>query len=159
MPMSSASFPAEGITEGRDASPARQARVLVVFESRPSGVAALREAAELSEGDLDLTVVTLAPQSLPARCCARGPSVEVVNCVVREEAERDLLEARAILGSAAARATFKRLVGSHDPPLQAWADEAAFDVIVLPSRRLSVGGHPLARRLRRATSAEIRVVA
>ena len=149
---------AEGVADRRGASAHRLARVLVLFESRPAGVAALREAAERNEADTDLTVVTLAPQSLPARCCARGPSVEVVNCVVREEAERDLREAREILGNAAARVTFKRLVGSHDPPLHAWAADEAFDVIVLPSRRLTVGGHPLARKLRRATSAEIRLV-
>jgi hypothetical protein len=151
-------LPAEVVADRGGTNGRRLARVLVLFESRPAGVEALREAAARNRADTDLTVVALAPQSLPARCCARGPSVEVINCVVREEADRELREAREILGNDAARVTFKRLVGSHDPPLDAWAADEAFDVIVLPSRRLALGGHPLARRLRRSTSAEIRVV-
>jgi hypothetical protein len=135
----------------------RPARVLVLFESTPAGVAALLEAARLRDADAHLTVVTLAPQSVQPRCCARGPSVEVVNCVVREEAATDLHEAREILGNAADVA-FETLVGTRDPPLHAWAAEQTFDVIVLPVRRLSLGGHPLARRLRRATVAEIRLI-
>ena len=138
------------------ASTQRPARVLVLFEPTSSGVTALRDAAALVEGDL--TVVTLAPQSLPPRCCARGPGVEVVNCVVREEAASELHEAQKILGDQAPRVTFKTLIGTHDPPPHLWAAEQAFDVIVLPSRRFALGGHPLARRLRRATAAEIRVV-
>ena len=139
----------------RGAKTRSYARVLVLFEPRPTGVAALRAAATL--GDADLTVVTLAPQSLPPRCCARGPGVEVVNCVVREEAASELLEAQQILGSASTGVTFKTLVGTRDPPVEVWAADQAFDLIVLPSRRLSFGGHPLARKLRRATSAEIRL--
>jgi hypothetical protein len=135
------------------------AHVLVLFEPTTSGAAALREAAELCDPGTEVTVVTLAPQSVAPRCCARGPSVEVVNCVVREEAESDLHKAREILRDAADRATFKRLVGTRDPPIAAWAAAQSFDLIVLPSRRLSIGGHPLARKLRRTTAAEVRVVA
>jgi hypothetical protein len=136
----------------------RPARVLVLFEPTSSGAAALRTAAQLSGEDSHLTVVTLAPQSVQPRCCARGPSVEVVNCVVREEAEGELLQAREILGGAAGRVTFKSLVGTRDPPIGVWAAGQAFDVILLPRRRLAFAGHPLARRLRRATSAELRLV-
>jgi len=119
----------------------RPARVLVLVESSRSGVAALREAAGLGDAGSELTVVSLAPQAVPAPCCRRGPGVEVVNCVVREEAEQELREAREILGDAAA-----------------WAAAQSFDLIVLPARRLSFGGHPFARRLRRATTAELRLV-
>ena len=132
------------------------ARILVVFESTPNGVAALREAAELSGADSHLTVVTLAPQGLPSGCC--GSSVEAVNCAVRETAQRELRTAHEILGDTADRATFKSLVGIHDPPLAAWAAAQHFDLIFLPSRRLAFGGHPFARRLRRATTAELLLV-
>ena len=150
------SIPAAVMGDRSAASARRPARVLVLFEPTPSGVAALRDAAALADGDL--TVVTLAPQSLPPRCCARGPGVEVVNCVIREEAASELHEAQEILGDQATHVTFKTLVGTHDPPPEVWAAEHAFDLIVLPSRRLAFGGHPLARRLRRATAAEIRIV-
>ena len=155
--MSVPSSPPSSVTDDPPAANARRpSRVLVLFEPTASGVAALREAAALA--DRELTVVTLAPQSLPPRCCARGPGVEVINCVVREEAASELLEAREILGGDAVHATFTTLVGTHDPPPERWAAERSFDLIVLPSRRLAFGGHPLARRLRRATAAEIRVV-
>jgi hypothetical protein len=136
----------------------RPARVLVLVESSRSGVAALREAAGLGDAGSELTVVSLAPQAVPAPCCRRGPGVEVVNCVVREEAEQELCEAREILGDAAERATFRTLVGKRDPTLTSWAAEQSFDLIVLPARRLSLRGHPYARRLRRTTSAELRLV-
>jgi len=144
---------------GRAPASARApARVLVLFESSASGAAALREAAALGGADTTLTVVTLAPQSVQPRCCTRGPGVEVVNCVVRDEAELELTQARTILGDSAATATFRSLVGGQDPPLHAWAAERAFDVIVVPRRRRSVAGHPSARRLRRATAGELRLV-
>jgi hypothetical protein len=130
-------------------------RVLVLFESTRSGVAALGEAAALLGADVDLSVVTLAPQSVQPRCCARGPSVEVVNCVVRDEAEDGLVRAREIVGE---QATFRSLVGGQDPPLAKWAAASSFDLILLPARRFSTAGHPLARRLRRATGAEVRLV-
>jgi hypothetical protein len=153
-----APYPDRGIDDRRGASSRPLTRVLVLFESTRSGVAALREAAELCNADAHLSVVTLAPQGVQSRCCARGPSVEVVNCVVRDEAEVDLREARQILGELAEGATFKSLVGTQDPPLSKWAAANAFDLIVLPSRRFSIGGHPLARKLRRTTTAEVRLI-
>lgn len=158
MPMSVHASPRSAIPdERRGASEPRPARVLVVFESTAAGVAALREAAGLRGAGTRLTVVTLAPQSVQPRCCARGPSVEVVNCVVRDEAAIDLQEAREILGNSAG-VDYETLVGTRDPPLHAWAAARTFDLIVLPARRLSLRGHPLARRLRRATTAEVRLV-
>jgi len=131
-------------------------RVLVLFESTPRGRAALRAALELLDGSGRLTVLSLAPQSSPSRCC--GPSAEPVNCAVRDASECDLREARDLLGSAAERATFKPLVGLRDPPFAEWVSQQDFDLVVLPAHRLALGGHPCARRLRRATEAEIRIV-
>jgi hypothetical protein len=148
-----------GAIERRDRQQAPgPARVLAVFEPGPRGVAALRQAAELGGPDTQLTVVALAPQSEQPRCCARGPSVEVVNCVVRGEVERDLRAARELLAEHGSRVTCRSLVGGQDPPLADWAAAEAFDVIVLPARRLSLAGHPWARRLARATSAELRII-
>jgi hypothetical protein len=155
---SHAAAPAAPTLGFHDPPARRPPRVLVLFEPTPSGAAALRAAAQSSDEGGQLTVVTLAPQSVQPRCCARGPSVEVVNCVVREEAESELLQAREILGDAAGRATFKSLVGTQDPPLGVWAAGQGFELIILPSRRRAFGGHPLARRLRRATSAELRLI-
>ncbi|MGD0981205.1 MAG: universal stress protein [Solirubrobacteraceae bacterium] len=147
-----------GIIARTGASARPPTHVMVLFESTPSGVAALQEAAELADEDADLSVVTLAPQGVDSRCCSRGPSAEVVNCVVRDAAEEALGEARRILGDTGKRTTFKSLVGNREPPLTKWAAANAFDLIVLPARRLSIGGHPLARKLRRATTAEVRLI-
>jgi hypothetical protein len=141
--------------EGRQAP--QPARVLVLYEPGPRGIAALHQAAELGGPDTQLTVVALAPQSEQPRCCARGPSVEVVNCVVRDEVERDLRAARELLAQHGPRVRCRSLVGGQDPPLADWAAGEGFDVIVLPARRLSVAGHPWARRLARATKAELRI--
>jgi hypothetical protein len=130
----------------------------VIFEPGARGIAALHNAAQLAGAQTQLTVVALAPQSEQPRCCARGPGVEIVNCVVRDEAESDLRTARGLLGEPAGRVTFKSLVGGQDPPLGEWAAAHAFDLIVLPARRFSPRGHPWARRLARATSAELRIV-
>lgn len=153
-----ATLAATAIDQRNEAGADSPSRVLVLFESTSSGVAALREAVALCDEDTRLTVVTLAPQSLPSRCCARGPSVEVLNCVVRDEAESELSQAREMLGDGAEGVTFRSLVGTRDPPLDAWAAGQGFDVIVLPARRLAFGGHPFARRLRRATRAELRLI-
>ena len=131
-------------------------RVAVLFEPTANGAAALREGTDLAGADGSVTVVALAPQSLPSRCC--GPSVEVLNCAVRDAAQHDLVQARSILGAAADRATFRCLVRHVDPPLPVWLAGEGFDVVVLPARRMSRRGHPLARRLQRATDAEIRIV-
>ncbi len=100
--------------------------------------------------------MTLAPQQDCQRCC--GPSAEPCNAAVREDAERDRRAARELAGAAADRAAFKVLVGGCDPPLTAWIAEQMFDLVLLPSHRFTLGGHPLARKLRRATRADIRVV-
>ncbi|MHB8533052.1 MAG: hypothetical protein ACYDC2_10065 [Solirubrobacteraceae bacterium] len=135
---------------------ARGRRVLVLYERSQSATAALREAAELTSASGELAVVTLAPQADPTRCC--GPGAGSYNCAVREEAQLDLREAREILGPAAERAAFKVLIERRDPPLAAYVAEQHFDIVLLPARRLTLGGHRAARKLRTSSAAEIRVV-
>jgi hypothetical protein len=143
------------IDSGRGAGP--PVRVLVVFEPCRTGEAALREAADLTEARGVLSVVTLAPQARPLRCCGGG-GAGPYNRAIRDVAETELREARDILGSAADRAMFTVLAGCPDPPLDAWVAEHAFDLVLLPSHRLTLGGSRLARRLRRRTTAEVRLV-
>lgn len=131
--------------------------MLVVFEPGRSGAAALREAAELASAGSELSVVTLAPQAPPLRCC-RGAGEGPYNWAVREEAAEELREARRLLGSLSERAVFRVLVGCPEPPLAAWVAEHAFHLVLLPSHRFTRGGNRLARRLRRASAAEIRLV-
>jgi hypothetical protein len=143
------------IDSGRDGGPAP--RVLVVYEPVRSGRAALREAAELTEAGGWLSVVTLAPQARPLRCC-KGGGAGPYNHAVRDAAETELREARDILGMAAGRAMFTVLRGCPDPPVAAWVAEHAVGVVLLPSHRLTFGGGRLAAGLRRATAAEVRLV-
>lgn len=141
-----------------DAQPQGAARrVLAVFEPGHSGEATLREAAELAEAGCELSVVTLAPQARPSRCCGKG-GTGPYNIAVREEAEIELRQARGILGDTARRASFRVLVGCPGPPLAAWAQEHAFDLVLLPSHPLTRGGNRNARAMRRSISAEVRLV-
>jgi Universal stress protein family len=142
---------------GTAASVGPPRRVAVVFEPARTGAAALREAAERAEAGSELSVVTLAPQARPLRCCGGG-GAGPYNCAVRSEAEDELLTARDMLGRAAARATFTVLAGCPDPPLAAWVTEHEFDLVLLPRHRFTLGGHRLARGLRKATAAEVRLV-
>ena len=142
-----------------DVRPAGATRhVLAVFEPGHNGEATLREAAELAEAGSELSVVTLAPQARPSRCCGKG-GTGPYNIAVREEAEIELRQARDVLGATARRASFTMLVGCPAPPFATWAAEQAFDLILLPARRFTRGGNPAARGLRQATSAEVRVIA
>ena len=145
------------IDGGGDVAPKRPARVLVVFESGRRGAAALRVGAELAEVGRELSVVTLAPQAKPLRCCGGG-GAGPYNCAVRAQADAELHEARGLLGSEFSRATFAVLVGHPDPPLVAWVTEHEFDIVLLPSRRLTLGGGRFARCVRRATAAEVRLI-
>jgi nucleotide-binding universal stress UspA family protein len=132
-------------------------RVLAVFEAGHAGEATLREAAELAEAGSELWVVTLAPQARPSLCCGKG-GTGPYNIAVREEAELELRQAKGILGPAARDASFTVLVGDPAPPIAAWAEEDAFDLILLPSHPFTRGGNRYARAMRRATSAEVRLV-
>ena len=137
--------------------PGTTRRVLAVFEPGDSGEATLREAAELAEAGCELSVVTLAPQARPSRCCGKG-GTGPYNIAVRDEAEIELRQARDVLGAAASRASFTVLVGCPSPPLAAWAREHAFDVVLLPAHPFTRGGNRHAKAVRRAVSAEVRLV-
>jgi hypothetical protein len=137
--------------------PSGTRRVIVLYERCRSGAATLREAAELAGPDGEVAVVTLAPQARRTGCVRCG-GVGPYNRAIREEAHLELGEAREILGSAADRATFKVLIERRDPPLTTWVSEQGFDVVLLPGRRLTLGGNPIARKLRRTSGPEIRVV-
>jgi hypothetical protein len=132
-------------------------RVAVVFEHGDTGTAALREAAELANAGRELSVVTLAPQARPARW-GRAGGEGPYNVAIREEAELELQEARDILGSVASRATFKVLAGYPQPPLASWVAQHGFGLVLLPHHRLTLGGNPFARSLRKQTSGEVRLV-
>lgn len=137
----------------------------MLFEPGRNGAKAVRQAAELmTRAQTDVTVVTLAPQECK-RCC--GPSSEPFNCAVRKEAVLELREAWKILGPMAERATFKVLVGQREPlcskrrlsaPLALWVAKHAFDLVFLPRHRLTPGGHSVARKVRRSTATEVRIV-
>jgi hypothetical protein len=132
-------------------------RVAVVFERSNAGTAALREAAELANAGRQVSVVTLAPQARPARW-GRAGGEGPYNIAVRQEAELELREAHDILGSVASRATFDMLAGYPRPPLASWVALHRFGLVLLPYHRLTRGGNPFARSLRKETSAEVRLV-
>jgi hypothetical protein len=145
------------IEAGRDVAAKRPARVLVVFESGRRGAAALQVGAELAAAGRELSVVTLAPQAKPLRCCGGG-GAGPYNCAVRAEADADLHEARDRLGPEFSRASFAVLVGHPDPPLVAWVTEHEFDIVLVPSSRFTLGGGRFARRVRDATAVEVRLI-
>lgn len=149
-------IPAEGATNGGSGS-GGAGRVAVVFERGNAGAAALREAAELASAGRELSVVTLAPQARPPRW-GRAGGEGPYNVAVKQEAQLELREARDILGSVASRATFDVLTGCPQPPLASWVVRHGFGLVLLPRQRLTVGGNPFARRLRKETSAEVRLV-
>jgi hypothetical protein len=130
--------------------------VLAVYERSRNGEHTLREAAEMATGGARLTVVTLAPQAPRQRCCGSGSGA--YNCAIRDEAAVELREARRLLGAVAERARFVVLVERRDPPLHVWVAEAGFQVVLVPAQRFSRGGGVLARALRRAGTAEVRLI-
>jgi hypothetical protein len=133
------------------------ALLAAVFERSDAGTAALREAAELANAGCELTVVTLAPQARPPRW-GRAGGEGPYNIAVKQEAELELEQAREILGSVADRATFTVLAGCPQPPLASWVSQHGFGLVLLPHRRFTAGGNPFAKRLRKETSAEVRLV-
>jgi hypothetical protein len=137
------------------ATPAK--RALVVFEPGRAGRAALLAAAALAEAGAELSVVTLAPQATPSRCCGGG-GAGPYNCGVRGAAHVELEEARALMGSASKGSAFTVLIGHPTPPLSEWVTEHGVEIVVLPGRRLTPRGGYLAKALRRDTTAEVRLV-
>ena len=145
------SEPVEALT-GR--GPAR--RVLVVYSAGPSCAAALREGAELVASGAKLTVVSLVPLSKSARCC-KGNGAGPYNCAIQDVAREELDDARRILGSLAERTNFTTLSGMPRPPLSDWIREQGFDTVIVPKDRFSLGGGRVARELRAAQVAGLRL--
>jgi hypothetical protein len=132
-------------------------RILLVYATGERGERTLARAAEMvRESGAELTVVSLAPQDTSAARCVVG--TPAYNEAVRDEAAGELEHAQGCLGPLSPQARFKLLVGGRDRPLAAWAAQEAFDVILLPGRQgfLGRGTRQLARRLRRATRADVR---
>ena len=131
-------------------------RVLVVYSEGPSCAAALREGAELAASGAQLTVVSLVPLSKSAKCC-KGNGAGPYNCAIQEVAQEELAEARRILGSLAERTHFTTLSGMPRPPLSEWIHEQGFDTVIVPKDRFSFGGGRVARELRAADVAGLRL--
>jgi hypothetical protein len=135
-------------------------RVLVLYEKGASGSRTLDQARELIQAhDGQLTVVTVAPRDTRVR--GTGVSARDYNDAVRDSAQRELDEARELLGPLAGRVVFEVVAEGGNSSLAAWAADGAFDIILLPARRrlFSRGGHPLATPVRESTGADVRVVA
>jgi hypothetical protein len=140
-------------TQDRHSTPS----VLVVFANGRAGAAALREGAERAAAGARLSVVTLAPQAKPLKCC-KGGGAGPYNCGVRDAAAEDLLIARNLLGPLAADTAFTTLIGTPEPPLASGCAARSFDEIVLWGSRFARGGGRMARELRRVTDAYVRVI-
>ncbi|HEX3974661.1 MAG TPA: universal stress protein [Solirubrobacteraceae bacterium] len=135
-------------------------RVLLVLEPGRGGAAALELARELVERDgASLTVVSVAPQGMSGARC--GNSALDYNLSVQDSVARDLDHARRSLGELGARASYELLLDRASPSLDDFAAAGRFDLVLLPARRrpMRAPGHPAADRLRRATGAEIQVIA
>jgi hypothetical protein len=135
-------------------------RVLVVFEPGRSGAAALELARELvARQGAALTVVSVAPQGMSGARC--GNSALDYNLAIQDSVGADLDHARACLGEFGARASYELLLDGVWPSLDEFAAAGRFGLVLLPARRrpMRAPGHPGAERLRRATGAEIQVIA
>ena len=134
-------------------------RVLVLYERGASGPRAIDHARELMQAQGgQLTVVTVVTKDTRVR--GTGVSARDYNDAVRDSAQRDLDQARRLLGLLAERSVFEVVVEGGKTSLAGWAVDGAFDVILLPARRwlFSRRGHPVAATLRRSTAADVRVV-
>jgi nucleotide-binding universal stress UspA family protein len=135
-------------------------RVLVVFEPARSGGAALEVARELVERHgATLTVVSVAPQGMSGARC--GNSALDYNLAIQDAVVTDLDHARARLEELGVHASYELLVDGVAPSLDEFAAAGRFDLVLLPARRrpMRAPGHPAADRLRRATGAEVQVIA
>jgi hypothetical protein len=133
-------------------------RVLVVFEAVRSGAATLELARDLVEREhAILTVVSVAPQGMTGARC--GNSARDYNLAVQDSVAGDLGHARAWLEEFGVRASYTLLLDGVPPSLDEFATAGCFDFVLLPARHWPMRGHPAAARLRRATGAQIQVVA
>jgi hypothetical protein len=136
-----------------------RAHVLVLYEPGRNGAATLAVAAEFVTRfpDTHLAVVALGPQDTERRGCVVYS--DALNAAVREQASRELIAARQMLGALAQRATFESLSGQRDAVARRLAAGSAWGLVLLPARGLhyrlpfGAGG-----RLRRAAGCEVRIV-
>jgi hypothetical protein len=134
-------------------------RVLVVFERARSGAAALELGRELVQRQgATLTVVSVAPQGMSGARCGNSPLD--FNLSIQDVVIEDLDYARASLEEFDAHASYEVLIDGVSPSLDEFAAAGCFDLVLLPARRrpMRAPGHPAAKPLRRATSAEIQIV-
>ena len=135
-------------------------RVLLVFEPGRGGAAALELARDLVERQgATLSVVSVAPQGMSGTRC--GNSARDYNLAIQDSVAGDLDRARVWLGEFGARASCELLIERVSPSLDKFAAAGHFDLVLLPARRrpIRAPGHPAAGPLRRATGAEIQVIA
>jgi hypothetical protein len=138
----------------------RWQRIAVLLEPGRSGAAAvLRGVAIAREHEAELLLVALAPQAEPLRCS--GPSAKGYNDAVCEAVAGELAAATVRIGQDGSPASSALLIEGRDPTLSRWVQDRAVDLVLLPARRPRWGRprHPAARRLRRQSGAQIRVVA
>jgi len=134
-------------------------RVLVLYEGGASGSRAICQARELMQAQHGmLTVATVAP--VDTRVRGTGVSARDFNGAVRDSAQRELDDARRLLGSVADGIVFEVVFDGGDRSLAGWVADRAFDVVLLPARRrlISRRSHPVAATLRESTSADVRIV-
>jgi hypothetical protein len=93
-----------------------------------------------------------------SRC---GNSALDYNLAVQDAVVGDLDQARAWLEEFGVRASYDLLIDGVSPSLDEFAATGRFDLVLLPGRRrpMRAPGHPAAARLRRATGAEVQVIA
>lgn len=151
--------PAGRHSENRvDVLPRREtSRILVLQERGRSGVAVIAQAVRLAKRfPTELTVVALAPQDTNPSCCS--VYAQAYNDGVRAEAAHDLAQARRVLDSHRVEARCELLVDGRGPSFEVYAASGDFDLVLLPARGPTGRHHPSARRVRRASDAEVRVV-
>lgn len=143
---------------GSGASKTRGRRVLVLYEPGPAANAALDLARGMDlEEEAAVTVVAVVRNAESGTCTG---SAAAFNDAVRDAVVDELEQAHRRLGVAAGRAEYQLLMEGACTSLESWCAARDFDLILLPARRRLLRGakHPAAERLRRATSAEVRVV-
>ena len=137
----------------------RWQRIAVLLEPGRSGVAAVERAVAIArEHDSQLMLVALAPQAACLRCS--GPSPKCYNDAVCEAVAGDLAAASERIGRTGSPASSALLIDGRDPPLADWVRRHEVDLVLLPARRPRWGWprHPAARRVRRHSNAQVRVV-
>jgi hypothetical protein len=137
----------------------RWQRIAVLLEPGRSGVAAVERAVAIArEHEAALVLVALAPQADALHCSAPAKGV---NDAIFETVAGELAAATERIGRTGSPASSALLVDGRDPALHRWVREHRVDLVLLPARRpiWVRRRHPAARRLRRHSGAQVRVIA